>query len=224
MKSYDKDAFRKIKTILADVKANSVVDFGCWNGETTLYIADIVKAKRIIGVDGSAKALVRKDPRMTKIVHDFDTGEAPVKGVFDLIVLSSILEHVQDPDALLKTAKAHAKPDSLFLIRIPNLTAWYNRVSIMLGWQPFHLDASCKFKGCNPLFNTHLYYGHVRSFVPCSFEAILKRHGLVVIKKSGIKLTFKSLWKSALQNAFSLTPNLHSDLLYLCVQKKKRGK
>ncbi len=96
---------------------DTVLDIGCNNGAVTYDIAK--KAKRVVGIDiderniETAKRTHSKD-NITYVIGDAtkDLGAE----VFDVIIISNVLEHIEHRVEFLKKIKPLAKK---FLIRVP---------------------------------------------------------------------------------------------------------
>lgn len=111
------DKLCQIKNEKGDV---SVIDVGCGNGkQVTRYFSAF--SPRVLGLDlyepcieyanrnfGSDRLEFR-----TKLLHE-------VEGLFDVVVMSDVLEHVDDPAGLLAEASKRLKPDGDLLVSVPN--------------------------------------------------------------------------------------------------------
>jgi 2-polyprenyl-3-methyl-5-hydroxy-6-metoxy-1,4-benzoquinol methylase len=99
---------------------DTVIDVGCGNGIVACKISE--KAKKVMGVDykaafiKEAKQNCQKD-NVTFLVEDATTYEFNER--FDAIILSNVLEHIDERVGLLK--KLHRLSDKL-LLRVPMIT------------------------------------------------------------------------------------------------------
>lgn len=109
-----------------------VVDLGCGVGALAASIAERSQAN-VVGVDWSAKNLMKArtiassrgiQPLPRYIEDDITT--CRVEGNFDVVVLSNVLEHMQNRPKLLKQWREWYQPQR-FLIRVPALDR---------DWQP----------------------------------------------------------------------------------------
>jgi SAM-dependent methyltransferase len=86
-------------------KEHTVLDLGCHEGEITNYLADI--AKYVVGIDYNkgyidlANKTYKKDNLEFICAEAHDYLQAKTKK-FDVLVLSHILEHIDEPEAFLK--------------------------------------------------------------------------------------------------------------------------
>ena len=115
-----------IKDYLRDNKLNdneiSILEIGCSNGSlVTLPLAD--QGYNILGIDLHKPSIEVANKNNTysnahfecKDLADFDTSET-----FNIIILSDILEHVEDPNFLLKMSKKHLADNGIILVSVPN--------------------------------------------------------------------------------------------------------
>jgi SAM-dependent methyltransferase len=94
------------KILLDFIKEDqSVLDLGCLEGDMSVYLAD--KARLVVGVDYNQKAISLAKTRYKKDNLTFICADAydylnntDIK--FDILIMSHILEHLDDPVAFLK--------------------------------------------------------------------------------------------------------------------------
>ncbi len=111
-----------------------VLDVGCNRGQT----GKILKKRtgcRVFGIDNSQEVIKEaKEVLNQAILADIELDKIDFdKELFDLIILSNILEHLKSPLVVLKSLKRHLKPDGYFLIAVPNIAFWQLRLDLLLG-------------------------------------------------------------------------------------------
>ena len=118
---------RRIDWMAAEVRGPRVLDVGCSEG-----ILEVLLARRgveVTGVDVNlealdfARELLGKEPdevqARARLIHgDFIEGR-PVTGLFDTVVLGEILEHLDDPAALLNRSLELLRPGGRIVITTP---------------------------------------------------------------------------------------------------------
>lgn len=109
---------------------------------------------------------------------------------FDVIIASHIIEHVANPDHLILEAKRVLKKNGLLIVATPNLAAWFNRILLLFGIQPFFTEVSTVDKTLGLKFTRKFTslrnpLGHLRVFTPGSLKDILKLHGFRITKAAG---------------------------------------
>ncbi len=98
-------------------KNDSVLDIGCGNGALAYDLA--LKAKTVVGVDISEKNINKaraqhSRPNIEYVVGDVTAGPGTEK--FNVLVLSNVLEHIEDRVGFLESIKGLA---TKYLIRVP---------------------------------------------------------------------------------------------------------
>jgi len=103
-----------LNNILAD---NSVLDIGCGNGALAYDLAQ--KVRSVVGIDIVEKNIVKAKTKFNKSNIKYIVGDATkdLSGEkFDVIVLSNVLEHIEDRLTFLKGIRGLA---GKFLVRVP---------------------------------------------------------------------------------------------------------
>jgi SAM-dependent methyltransferase len=102
-----------------DVK---VLELGCGNGRVvTLPVAE--QGFEVLGVDSHLPSIesARAENRFEHARFECaDFAEAPNAGDVDAVILSDVLEHVDEPGRMLDVASRALKPHGILLISIPN--------------------------------------------------------------------------------------------------------
>lgn len=101
----------------------TLLDFGCGSGDLLVSMAARYPLARLAGVDGSAEGLAitaRALPEATLVHADFAAG-APeqLRAWASHAVCSEVLEHVDDPVAVLKAVLACLKPGGRLVVTVP---------------------------------------------------------------------------------------------------------
>lgn len=137
-----------------------ILDVGCGSGA----VAGMLHAHGygVVGID-TGELLVRKaDERFPDVT--FVAGEierlAPEFGPFDALGFFDVLEHLDDPGALMASALAHARPGALVLATVPALMALYSTVDWLSG--------------------------HKRRYEPGELKGLFMGRGLVDVAEHGI--------------------------------------
>jgi len=93
--------------------SGSLLDFGCGTGN--FLAAALNNGWTCTGVEPSAEARKRIGPQIQ--VYPNIHG---VKGMFDVITLWHVLEHVHDPNETLRSLRSHLTPGGTLFIAVPN--------------------------------------------------------------------------------------------------------
>lgn len=130
--------FENIDSLSASlVPVNSrVLDLGCGDGK----IGQILKQKgcNVTGVELNYELAKIAKWRLSKvIVGDLENTRIQNKIVkeqkFDIIFASAILEHLKNPDKVLKSLYNCLNKDGFVIITLPNIAYWRIRVDLLMG-------------------------------------------------------------------------------------------
>jgi len=97
-----------------------VVDLGCGSGDLSLQIA--AKTKHVVAIDHSTQLIAEARQKSTLQNLEFKEGNAldfltSASEPFDVLILSHILEHLDEPETFLKQ---HLKFARFFYIEVPD--------------------------------------------------------------------------------------------------------
>ena len=112
-----------------------ILEVGCATGYLGRYLMRANEA-RIVGVEidpGAAKAASEWYDRV--IVGSIEREEvlAQLQGPFDVILLLSVLEHLQEPGAALVHLRPLLGDDGVLLVSLPNVAHWSIRMRLLAG-------------------------------------------------------------------------------------------
>ena len=125
---YDRIADRKRVDFIARVLQSSlpshakVLDVGCGNGVISRHLGRL--GFDVLGIDVSEKTIAQAKAATTLPNVKFETRSAEdlvASGeTYDAVICSEVLEHLQDPGALLKVLHQSLKPDGKLIVTVPN--------------------------------------------------------------------------------------------------------
>ncbi len=121
----------------------------------------------------SAKSLYPQISVYHELFEEFAPSEK-----FDLILATHVLEHVDDPVALLQRMKSWIQPNGRILIIVPNQESIHRRLAVIMGLQP-QLDT---------LGKRDLLVGHQRVYSLQTLEEDLTQAGFQVMDRTGFFL------------------------------------
>lgn len=137
---YQSLLIEKIHKILNNVHGKRIIDVGCGDGRTVLYLME--RENSVVGVDISytrlsrAKKKVFKHSNNTLLMQSY-AEYLPVKPkTFDYAICTEVLEHVIDDESLLGELSNALRPNSWALISIPTVSLrryfemWYGKKPI----------------------------------------------------------------------------------------------
>lgn len=140
---------------LGDFPPSRILDLGCSAGYVAERAADL--GHTVTGVD-----LYEVDGVRSR-VHDFVQADldhgipASVGRDFDIVLAADVVEHVRNPEQILRQIAGVLRPGGALIVSVPNFAHWYPRVRVMSG--RFDYDE----RGI--LDKTHLRFFTRRSFL-----------------------------------------------------------
>lgn len=136
---------------------------------------------------------------------------------FDVILCSEVIEHLFAPDNIFKFASDTLKCDGSLIITTPNLAVWYNRLLLLLGYQPAFSEVSIRYNvGKLYTSNRNDVGGHLRLFTLPALVELAKAYGLKTVYKSS--LGGGPHLVGLITHLLSVFPSLGSNLF--CVMKR----
>lgn len=148
----------------ASTPPRRIVDFGTGNGMLAMALA----AEAGHGAEVHALDFFDDPPGPLAAVryHSFAAAQA-LRGQADLVTCFHVLEHDDDPDAMLERIAGYARPGGLVVIEVPNVDCAWN------GW----FGAACA--------NWYAPYHRVH-FTRASLRSLIESHGLITLAEEDI--------------------------------------
>lgn len=179
----------RIVDIVTDLNPSSLLDVGCGRGFLLNHLADA-------GLTGLAGVDVYEDVVSERFVYEHGdvTERLPFPdGGFECVVAGEIIEHVPDPDSLLREARRVLVPGGTLIITTPNMVSWANRVLVPLGVQPLGTETSSEIalgRRHRVLGQGNQVQGHLKVFTYRALTEILERYGFAVRQREGVPTLF----------------------------------
>ena len=112
---------------------STILDIGCGIGT----IGEFLKNERScyvygIDIDEKAVAIAKKKIDHAKVV-DITREEIPYKSIFDVIILTDVIEHISNPGLLFKKIDKILNKNATIVISVPNIAYFKIRVSLLFG-------------------------------------------------------------------------------------------
>ncbi len=174
-----------------------LLDVGGGTGDFAAHCQSIIPGLEATVVDIGKEAVDIATRRGIRALA-LDVGNAPLPfedNTFDGVFCGEVLEHVFDTDAFIEEVRRVVKPsagDSLkpLVLTTPNLASWYNRILLLLGFQPLFTEVSTR-DGYGHPFPFWLGAGHIRIFTCRALRQFVARHGLETVRTVGFGSTRK---------------------------------
>ena len=99
---------------------------------------------------------------------------------FDLVLAADVLEHVPEPESLLRGAAALLKPNGVMIACVPNISHWYQRSRVAAGRFAYERRGI-------------LDRGHLRFFTRRTFKAMADECGFDIARSAAVGVPFEVL-------------------------------
>ncbi len=120
-----------IAEMLADLPSGRVLDLGCSGGRLSERIRQ--QGHKVVGVDSVEIAGVR-DRVDDFFVGDLEDGiPEAAGGDYDVVIAADVIEHVRNPERLLRQMTEVLSPNGQIVISTPNFGHWYARGRVAVG-------------------------------------------------------------------------------------------
>ena len=180
----------------------SFLDVGCGAGASTAFLIDHLNVTQAYGVDISEPAVAAARARgIEASVVNLNEEDLPFEnGSFDLIFCGELLEHILDIDHLLDELSRCLRPGGAAVFTTANLASWYNRIALVLGWQPYFGGISYRHNVGHPRPPglPRVGAGRLRSATPRALRELLQAHNFHVAKLQTVPYLEGPLFRSGL--------------------------
>jgi SAM-dependent methyltransferase len=168
-------------------EVHSYLDLGCSDGGLTTLIARIVNADRVFGIDVDSNALAEASRKgVRSFLCNIDTDHFPFHDEeFDLITAFDVIEHLLNPDHMLREVGRCLRKSGFFPLSTPNAASWYNRALLLLGHPILGIDLSSEYGYRYPLGVTSVISGRRRLYTLKALKGLLSFHGFEAISSKG---------------------------------------
>ena len=164
--SYYSFTRREIAPLLPET-TSCILDVGCGAGATSAWLRTIYPEARIVGFEGNAELRPRLESILDE-VHIVDLNSSPPQIPADLVLFLDVLEHLANPERLLRKMLAYLPKNVTVIVSVPNVA--HASVSV-----PLFFQGRFDYQEAGILDRTHL-----RFFYRDSAVALLNRVGLQV--------------------------------------------
>lgn len=180
------------KNILADAKVKRILDIGCGTGDFGVMFKSVIPDLEVTGIDISEAAVSEaKSKGINAMRLDLSTEKLPFPdNYFDGIYCGEIIEHVFDTGHLMDEMRRVIKPSTSgrlcpIVLTTPNLGAWYNRILLLIGYQPLFTEVSTRAGFGHPVV-WWMNAGHIRMFTCRALKEFVVYHKFQIERLIGL--------------------------------------
>ncbi len=179
----------KIIDIVRAAEPQRTLDIGCGRG----FLLEQLAARGLTGLTGmdvfddvpeGPFDYVRGDVTKTLPLPD---------AAFEVVVAGEIIEHVPNPDDLVREIRRVLVPGGTLVISTPNLVSWANRILVPFGIQPLGTETSSEValgRRLRVLGQGNQVQGHLKVFTQRALGELLERYGFTLAQRLGVPAFF----------------------------------
>jgi 2-polyprenyl-3-methyl-5-hydroxy-6-metoxy-1,4-benzoquinol methylase len=189
------------------LRGDRILELGPAEGVMTELLAQMQKDLTVVeGSEGFCRALRQRFPSIT-VEHSLFEQYRPIDR-FDFVILGHVLEHVEEPVAVVRRVASWLKPGGRVFAAVPNARSLHRQAAVLMGLLPQE-DA---------LNDKDMHHGHRVVFNPESFRAVFLRAGMAVEVFGGYWLKpvsnaqIESAWSPAMVEAFMQLGERYPDI------------
>ncbi|MFC1721653.1 class I SAM-dependent methyltransferase [Patescibacteria group bacterium] len=181
-------SYQYLLSLLKAWRVKKFLDIGCGDGSFTKAVRETCHCK-VEGVEISSKSVQEaKDRGISAQVVDLDETDLPFPDEsFDCVFCGYIIEHLYSPDHMLEEVHRVLKSGGKIIVSTANLASWFNRLSLLLGYQPIFSDVSLKHS-----FG-HLWkmepMGHLRLHTYDALRKLIRVYGFKIVAVKGLGIS-----------------------------------
>ena len=184
----DQDRVNKVVSLFSKHEANRLLDIGCGDGSLTLLLKEKAGAKEAFGIEISSEGMKAAQKKgISSFKLNVDEEDFPFEDeYFDAIFCGELIEHLFDPDRLLKEIYRVLTPGGFSIITTPNLGAWFNRIALLAGYQPHSVTVSLEHYNAGKFYSARPGGSeHIRFFTSKALVELLKCHQFKIRQVKG---------------------------------------
>lgn len=203
----------RIIGLVEELHPGSLLDLACGSGYLLDQLATRIDAE-LTGVDVYDE---QPGKSWSYRAADLTAGVPFDDASFDVVVAGEIIEHVPDPDALLREIRRVLRPGGHLVLSTPNIVSWANRLLVPLGVQPLFTETSSEMhlgRRLRVLGQGNQVQGHLKIFTHRALAEILERTGYRTIRRIGVPAEFP-VPVSLVDRLFTRWIGLSSGLLFV---------
>lgn len=202
----------KITTLVNLVGSNkTVLDVGCSTGYLCYFLGK--KGNSVVGIDFIKSAIDTAVESGLDCRHcNIENDDIPLKSeeLFDVIILSEIIEHFIDPLQVINTLTKYLNRGGVVIVSTPNIAYIQYRFELLLG----RLPDFCEFR--NKFFERPYNFQHKSLFTYKVLEDTLNMANLGVIKKTS-HVAYKNKFESFFNIFEFILPKLFvKNMVFVC--------
>ena len=198
-----------------------MIDLGCGYGFTAFLFRRLLEFEEVWGVDIDVSRLNEAEKYIETLKADLEKDRLPFPDdYFDLATSFGVLDHMVFWDNFFSEVYRVLKLNSFLVVCLTNLAGWDSRFSLLLGYQPRHVEVSKKY-----LVGVHKYYstarypvGHIHTSTLKAMVELGRCYNFKTVKTYGLKMPHDNFLIRLVDEFMHKFPNF--SIRYLIVFRK----
>lgn len=157
------DDFRRFEQFKSYVNGKAILDFGCGNGGFLNYVRDSKIATDLAGIEQDTEACGHIRAAGIKCYQDITL--APPHETYNVIFMFHVIEHLPEPEDILRQLKSHMEPSGTLVIETPNAN-----------------DALLSIYDCKAFADFTYWSPHIYLYNEETLTKVVERAGLKVVE------------------------------------------
>lgn len=196
------------------------LELGSAEGEMTHLLMPHFETLTIVDAAGALLDRIPDAPTLRKVRSLFETFDPRER--FDTVIMEHVLEHVDDPVALVTRARGWLAPGGRLLAGVPNAHSIHRLAAVKMGLLAAPGDLNDRDR----------QLGHRRVYTPQSLRADIEAGGLRVVARGGVFLKplsnsqIESHWDERMIDGFHQLgrefPDLAAEIFVVCESSMPR--
>lgn len=178
----------EVLKIFSRYKFNRILDVGCADGNFSILLKEACNAKEVYGIEIAEKGVkLARNNGVKAFQLDIDDRDFPFEdNYFDAIFAGEIIEHLYNPDHFLEECYRVLHSEGIFVLTTRNLASLYNRIALLLGFQPFPTSVSLRFNVGRPFeVSDEILGDHIRVFTYRAILQLLSFYNFKIVEVKG---------------------------------------
>lgn len=128
----------RLKVIRRYKLTGRLLDIGCGGGDLLVEARNV--GYKVVGLEFSATLAAHVRQRHGLDVHVGEPKSFHPTELFDVVVMSHVIEHVAEPLEMLRSVRKLLAPGGILYVATPNVACWEAHFNGWASYEPYHLS------------------------------------------------------------------------------------
>lgn len=220
----------QLKGIAGGQQMERLVDLGCGIGGLTWYVAERLGISERVGVDADTARLERAAQRGIRTLNvDLNSEAVPLEDASVSVATTfGAFEHVVFYDNMVRETARLVADDGWFIISMPNLGSYLNRLMLLAGYQPREVEVSLEVAaGIHPVYRSApskgVPLGHLHTATLRCMRELLNHYEFDVVDVVSFAPDFESRLLLMVDKLVSRLPSWSRRFIILARRRRRVG-